>query len=165
MPNETEVRSWTAHHEAGHAVATLLRGGELTSVTIVPTDQYWGLTTATVPIPGRTFAVHAGPWSEARFRWPFADRDNIEAFSNFMIGVWEENVSNDGDSERYEDARVAEEECGAFLSFDAHEIDWDTELEDHWSLIQQVAQLLLVEGTVEGGDVVALYEKFKEGRA
>lgn len=162
MTDELEVRTWAAHHEAGHAVATLLRGGALRSVTIDPTVEHWGLTDGTVPTLSGTFAIHAGPWAEARFRWPLPrQEDDLDDFSDYVTRVWRENVAGDGDSALFELAREQEEAQGIFYSYSDREAQWDRELEQYWPVIEAVAALLLAETTVDGDAVVSLFEEFK----
>ena len=74
----------TAHHEAGHAVAALMRGGEVVSVTIKPTARRGG---GCEIRPGSAdaadfwaFNYYAGPWAEARAQWtqPTIDEDSFD---------------------------------------------------------------------------------------
>jgi hypothetical protein len=167
MTDPATMRTWTAHHEAGHAVATLMRNGALDSVTIDATVDHWGRTLGTVPPLAGTFVIHAGPWAEARFRWPLSTRD-LDDFSGYVHGVWQENVADDGDSALYELARSIEEASGIFLSFSARENDWDAELESHRLVIEAVADLLLIHGTLTGEVVKQLFDEMtvaQEGKS
>ena len=66
----TDERYITACHEAGHAVAALMRGGgEITSITIEPTADYLGYTWTRIKPFDRAFIIYAGPWAEARAQW------------------------------------------------------------------------------------------------
>jgi hypothetical protein len=76
-----EMQAWleakrhvTAHHRAGHAVAAVLVGGEVEHVRLVgdlDADR-WGNTRSTMMprVDTRAFATFAGPWADARVRWP-----------------------------------------------------------------------------------------------
>ena len=70
-PDDHHQRHLTAHHEPGHAVAALMRGGgELVSVTIEPTAEYAGHTGLRSKPFDIAFVTYAGPWAEARAQWP-----------------------------------------------------------------------------------------------
>lgn len=68
---DIDQRVITAHHEAGHAVAAEMRGdGEVRALAIEPTDQYLGKTWFRAKPADLAFVTFAGPWAEARCRWP-----------------------------------------------------------------------------------------------
>jgi hypothetical protein len=79
MTDEPTEQDLTAHHEAGHAVAALAcKDGKLISITIDPPPEhpeYAGSTHVQVEDAWQLqFAVYAGPWTEARRKWP---RDSL----------------------------------------------------------------------------------------
>ena len=157
-------RDLTAHHEDGHAVATLLRGGgELLSITIEPTDDYLGRTgsrTKAVASGDRMFVTFAGPWAEARTQWPLTSVDGEDdagaTFDDYLCGAW--LVNADGDSDAYEGMRVEDLKDRMLLAEhlditpgelrERQERGWGDELEHAWPVIQQVAKLLLAGDTV-----------------
>lgn len=58
MTDEPDERYLTTCHEAGHVVAALMRGGELTSVTVDPTPEHARDRTVTwQSLGGRPLAV------------------------------------------------------------------------------------------------------------
>jgi hypothetical protein len=160
MSAVSDSRYQTAHHEAGHAVATLLRGGgELLSITIAPAGDYLGHTesrTKAVAGTDRLFITFAGPWAEARAQWamPSLDREDDDGctFDDHLCGAW--MVNADGDSDAYEDMRGEEVRFAEYLGItpgelrDRRERGWGDELERAWPVIQQVAKLLLAGDTV-----------------
>ena len=72
---EAHAAARHAHHEAGHAVAAVARGGELVDVFLG--TAYWSIVDSTADTPGGTvhraawaaqpFVTFAGPWAEARW--------------------------------------------------------------------------------------------------
>jgi hypothetical protein len=100
--SELEV---TAHHEAGHAVAAMMRGGgEFVSVTIEPTADHLGFTRYRGHAWDRAFVIYAGPWAEARVQWPVSDinseDDDGAIFDDYVIAALWRNA--DGDLRDYE---------------------------------------------------------------
>ena len=109
-PSSDRQRYLTAHHEAGHAVATLMRGrGELVSVTIDPTDDYLGRTSHRGNPWGddALFVTFAGPWAEAYAEWPLhsldGEDDDGRAFSDYLADAW--LAAEDGDQDIYDELR------------------------------------------------------------
>jgi hypothetical protein len=139
----------TAHHEAGHAVAVLMRnGGQLHYVDINASDEWLGYTHYASKPPDRAFITFAGPWAEARTQWPLTDLDGVDGngstFDDYVGAAFLANI--DGDAELYRDLYNAEHpELRRFRP--RLEQFWSrTELEKVWPVIQKVAQLLLSEG-------------------
>lgn len=103
----------TAYHEAGHAVAALVCGLQLTSITIAPNP-------ANPKVRGNTgisfdrdkprqyhLSVLAGPWAEARIRWPHHSLGSLDdklsggrSFRNYLFEALKE-VDRDGDAVEY----------------------------------------------------------------
>lgn len=114
IENRPHERYLTAHHEAGHAVAALMRGGgELTSISIDcadpcskaghPKTPHAGYTGIRVKPWDQQFVTYAGPWAEARCQW---NRDSLDgedddgrSFHDHVLGAF--LVNRDGDSEEY----------------------------------------------------------------
>ena len=103
----------TAHHEAGHAVAAVARGGTLIKVHLGKVD--WTTRDDSRDKPGEThhdttsanepFVTFAGPWAQAM--WMVEHRDGVDEQDDFhdIVGyAWDDNL--DGDGEKYE-AKVA----------------------------------------------------------
>lgn len=70
MSTTLDERHLTACHEAGHAVAVLMRRGEFTGITIDPTAEYAGKTWHRCTDWHEQFVIYAGPWAAARAQWP-----------------------------------------------------------------------------------------------
>lgn len=164
--NDRNERSLTAHHEAGHAVAAVMRGGgTFTSITITPTADCAGMTRTQVMVWDAPFVVYAGPWAQARARWsePTLDDDDADGccFEDHVFAALMENP-DDFDSyrqhldhpilvARYDHERKMaqkhperfDNESGSFNHIAAQEHLWTFELERVWPVIEQVAQALL----------------------
>ena len=160
-------RYLTACHEAGHAVACLLRGGEVDSISVEPTARHDGITHCR----GSDFAfrTYAGPWAEARAQWPNPTLDGCDedgcTFDDYVTRVFSTNTSDsdffqyqlemDGPLQPVLDAvwrQIRPNESGGDLSprgIVARQETWDSELEHAWPVIQRVAERLL-SGAVTG---------------
>ncbi len=108
--NDFRQRHSIAHHEAGHAVAALMRGsGELLSITIEPTDDYLGRTSHLGNPWGDDdmFVTFAGPWAEARARWPLpslvGEDGDGRVFDDYLADAW--LAAEDGDQDVYDELR------------------------------------------------------------
>ena len=63
--NSDERRRRAAYHEAGHAVASVTRGGYVHYINLINADQ---ADTKTDDKPAnKTFMIWAGPWKQARW--------------------------------------------------------------------------------------------------
>jgi hypothetical protein len=139
-------RELTAHHEAGHAVAVLMRGaGQLHYIDLNATDEYLGYTHYASKPCDSAFITYAGVWAEARAQWPLADLDAEDddgcTFNDYVLGAFLANI--DGDAEPYRTLMDADPLPVEFQR--RREQCWDQELEREWTVIQTVAQLLLAD--------------------
>ena len=140
-----------AHHEAGHAVAVIVRGGTLKDVFLGTAD--WSTDDTSADTPGGTrhrtaweaqpFVTFAGPWAEAM--WTVEHDDDIDDLYEALDYAWQEN--SDGDTAKY-GARVsllsaAAAELGFATIGRDWEVEWAAELEPLWHIVCQVAALLI----------------------
>ena len=162
----TDERYITGCHEAGHAVAALMRGGgEITSITIKSTP-----TTSGTPGNGSshlTARYHLrGPWAEARAQWTDPTFDGCDGdgclFEDLVTAAFLRNY--DGDATEYKQALDRDpaeiaRRAGVFDELarrsgeeipDREEM-WSRQLECAWPVIQQLAVRLLA-GPVSGED-------------
>lgn len=138
----------TAHHEAGHAAASVMRGGsELRSITIKPTQDWRGHTLSRMKVFDAAFIIYGGPWAEARAQWPLdtldGEDDDGYTFDDHLVGAW--LLNHDGDGRAYEQSlRDEAAALGGFIpDRESREATWSMELERAWPAIQRMAQLLL----------------------
>ena len=126
---KTKERYLTAYHEAGHAVAAVVSGRQLISVSIGdnPSIRSRGSRKS------RGFVSYAGPWAEGRAEWDLGPIVGLDEH----VGCAVYRSSSD--------AAVFEREPDWVVR------RWGEELEALYPLIQQVAEMLL-----EGFDDVAL---------
>lgn len=155
----------TACHEAGHAIAALLRGGELLSVSIMPTREHLGKTRSRGNPSDNSFVTYAGPWAEARGGWAIEtavrDPENFgSTFSDVLILAQE---SNRQEMKQYRKECVADRRIartvGYPLDLKYREALWQRVLEGQWPVIQFVAGLLLT-GTFSATDITAAFDDF-----
>jgi hypothetical protein len=166
-------RELTAHHEAGHAVAALMRGaGELLSITIKASGDAAGRTVTRHKVFDAAFVTFAGPWAEARAQWPLPTLDGEDdmgcAFGDYLTTAWWANVDGDGDT--YEDNLAAEVamyggQWPAIMDPRKREEGWAIELEDSWPVIQAIADLLLRGECVDHTRAYGLLARHWEGAA
>jgi hypothetical protein len=93
---EARARSRQAHHEAGHAVAAVARGGKLIAVWLGTVD--WskdssadtpGGTRHRTPSAGQPFVTFAGPWAGAM--WTVEHDDDVDDFYEALESAWSES--------------------------------------------------------------------------
>jgi hypothetical protein len=135
-------RAITAHHEAGHAVAVCARYGEITSITIQPTSNSYGLTEFNAAAMDRPFITYAGLWAEARFHWPRLTLDGVDenrrAFNDYFCDAWKLNCDGDVEAFRRHSAYDPRDFEAKLLERQT----WRSEIVGLWDAIQGVAQLL-----------------------
>jgi hypothetical protein len=124
----------TAYHEAGHAVAALVCGLRLTSITIEPdpgNPEIRGNTGVSFDKNKPThyhFSVFAGPWAEARVQWPHHSLGSLDdghgGGRSFRSYVFEalEGVDRDGDSVKYVDMQSGKLPDGSSFNHPDREI-------------------------------------------
>ncbi len=155
--NETEMtRAVVAFHEAGHAVAAVMRGGSsLTSVSLNEHRHGAGITRFRALVFDQPFVVWAGPWAEARHAWgdrPFDSEDEDGCIlDDYVAGVF---LAQPGDAEGYRLALRALSDLG--VPDDAiatTEGIWAREMEGVWPVIEAVAAALLRGEVIDDGAV------------
>lgn len=163
---EHDLLDVAAHHEAGHAMAAVMRGGSsLRGVTIDVDRPGHGLTLHRTAPWDNGFVAYAGPWAEARYLWgsgPLDERDDDGCtFSDCVVGVL---LHQPGDAAMWgawlhepaqENARQAMADVG--MTFAPEEV-WDRELELVWPEIQTLAQRIRAGEVVTDAEVRHLYE-------
>ena len=155
--NAPDQRCLTAFHEAGHAVAVVLRHGTIVAIAIEPEpgETHYGATDHHGPTWANTFIAYAGPWAEARVQWPDIDitdtDDDGRAFTDYAHAAFE----NSADAAAYQ-AYLPHEEAWSQdqpPTFVVKTQRWTAELEDHWPAVRAVA-LRLLSGEMLTQDVV-----------
>lgn len=144
-----------AHHEAGHAVAAVMRGGVVHHIKlgdstdaglIDPDRESVGVTRHTSTRNNQPFVAFAGPWAEWRVRSQLGEAEEMD--------LWEwldtDRFVNDfGDP--YGDYAMMD-----YHSLSAAQIEvWVDELERHWPAIVAVAALAVAGAPVDTEVVVA----------
>jgi hypothetical protein len=160
---DARATSRHAHHEAGHAVAAVAKGGTLLGVWLGTTD--WSTPDGSADTPGGTlhetawgeqpFATFAGPWAEAR--WSLQP-DDIDYIDEALELAWLDN--NEADYTKYE-SRV-DELAARFVSNPierAWEAEWIDELELLWPAVCEVAAILVDGQSVTHEDVLAAVDR------
>jgi hypothetical protein len=150
-------RYLTAFHEAGHAVAVVLRNGTVVAIAIEPEpgETHYGATDHHGPTWANPFIAYAGPWAEARVQWPDIEisstDDHGRSFGDYVRAAFE----NSADAATYAEYLPHEESWSqdAPPTFAAKTSMWNAELEDHWLAVRAVA-LRLFSGEVLRHDVV-----------
>lgn len=158
----------TAYHEAGHAVATVSRGGRLDRVTLGFAD--WTTDDDSNDTPGTTehtttardapFVTFAGPWASAMWRMHVDGDDKEEGldFPTALEYAWDDSA--DGDGAKYETvvARLSahSEKLGLPLGLERPwEQWWLDELDALWPAVREVAATVLAHGGVTHEQVKA----------
>jgi hypothetical protein len=140
-----------AHHEAGHAVAAVARGGFLVEIVLPEVD--WSSDDIDADAPGYArhqtkpvnapFVTFAGPWAEAR--WSVEHDPEIDSLDDALDYAWINQ--SDGDGERYDGFVNALDEVAASIGLSpvgrAWEWEWRDELDELWPAVCAVAAALL----------------------
>lgn len=143
--NTPDHRAITAHHEAGHAVAAVMRGGStLTSITLQ--DDHSGITWHRGKPTDGPFIAYAGPWAEARHSWPEGvpldgQDDEWLTFDDYVAGVFL-HQSGDLEALRPHDEQVQQLRAQGVDVPGGYAV-WDHELERVWPVVREVAGRLL----------------------
>ncbi len=157
----------SAHHEAGHAVAAVSRGGRLTDVYLRTADLSTHDDSADTP--GGTvhlshrqdapFVTFAGPWAQAM--WTVENDPDVDDVDEALDYAWDDNA--DGDTAKYQARVEILETVAAQLGFGRvgprWEIDWDEELTELWPAICDIAALLIDGKPVSHDTVQAAIER------
>lgn len=156
------LRPVAAHHEAGHAVAAVMRGGYFTQCTVDPPETH-------VLAWDRPFCFFAGMWAQARYSWAQRDDDDDDpgddestSFEAYLTAVYAGNLDGDVaelelcDAEDEWRAEEIAEAAGVTVDDvrDRRERAWVRDLERVWPAIQRVAGMLLA-GQAVTPEVVA----------
>lgn len=146
-PAVDEARA-VAFHEAGHAVAVVLRGGG-TFKSILLDESGHGLTLYSAKPCDSAFIAFAGPWAEARQAWgerPLeVEDDDGCTFSDYVVGVL---LQQPDDASRLGDVTSASQDV------------WMRELECVWGAVQSLAGRLLAGESVTHEDVEAAADAY-----
>jgi hypothetical protein len=140
-----------AHHEAGHAVAAVARGGKLKRISLGTVD--WstpdgsadtnGFTVHETAYAEQPFVTFAGPVAEAW--WAVEHDDDVDDLSEALEYAWLNNT--DGDTAKYEYRVAMLEGVAAQLGFSrvgrAWEDEWFDGLEPLRPAVREVAALLI----------------------
>lgn len=160
-----------AHHEAGHAVAAVARGGILEAIVLGTAE--WTRLDDYADTPGWTrhvsapahqpFVTYAGPWAEAM--WEFENEPGSEDFCEILLLAWAEN--SDGDTAKYERTVASLEQIAKALGLGgvvgrAWEQDWEQELDDLWPVICEIAMALECGEAVSHERIVEAIERHRE---
>lgn len=145
----------SAHHEAGHAVATVYRGGQLVSITLaddwhkpetIDWDSPAGNTRTRQDQSMVPFTSFAGPWAEAVWAVQFdPDEEGIE-FDDILFYAYDDELGVGDDSREWDN-------------------QWMAELEFLWPAIGTVAQWLIDGETVTHDDISALLAELENEHA
>jgi hypothetical protein len=132
-----------AYHEAGHAVATVLRDGSFErQFTITSADDYRESTCSLSLGRDPGFVAWAGLWAQARAEWCVRPRD--EGGHEFVLADYPLTSHPSGSGTD----RLIVEQHFASLPWSSMragtERVWGMELTRMWPAIQQVAEWLLV---------------------
>lgn len=159
MTGETpSQRELTAYHEAGHAVAAVMRGGRVISISIEPVPGcHDGETWTTQQQWDNSFVYFAGPWAEARRLWPAGTLNNLDedglTFNTYILGRF---LRNPDDTQNYAhwcelDRLMLPVQARDYYNVSSRENTYGIELEEEWPAISEVARLRLagVEVTTE----------------
>ena len=164
----------TAHHEAGHAVAAVMRGGSsLRSIDMENAHNGHATTWHRSKPVDAPFIAYAGPWAEARYQWPDAiPLDGLDdeglTFDDHVAGVMLQQ-SEDAAAVAPNDAQyrafrqsVADMSANPPPHYDelVRSVEgsgpydvWQRELVRAWPAIQAVAARLVAGDDLEDDDV------------
>lgn len=147
-----DQRRQTAHHEAGHAVTAVARGGTFHGLTVEGTATRHGGVHVVHPRAAREFVTFAGPWAEARYDWADRPLDGIDEHGSTLHDYIRASLcANASDLQVYEPSINLPFEI--FVADgqgdDAPEVplardeSWYAELESYWPTMQLAADMVL----------------------
>ena len=132
----------SAYHEAGHAVATVIRGRKfLRLVSIAASIAHRGNTFHSSPGWNDAFVAWAGPWAQAHAEWtgrPLERAGDEFTFEDYLAAAF----LNGG----HEDSQIVEQHFASMpwpSMRSGTERAWSMELTRMWPAITQVAEWLL----------------------
>jgi hypothetical protein len=154
----------TACHEAGHAVAAVMRGGTFSSISIDPTLAYDGGTHIQCDSRVTEFVIYAGPWAEARAAWPTGlSLDAIDAegrtFAQYVDVAFLCSADDLRKYEPYQDIPLAHLLAGIWDDRPPPPVpgprdpSWFPELEACWPTMLFVAEMLMNQVKVDANQV------------
>ena len=174
MTTADPVRTLTAFHEAGHAVAALMRGGSSLLSVSLSVAHGEGITWHRSHVWDQAFIAYAGPWAEARYEWgdrPLDDLDDdgctfdeVIAGCTLAGGAGDAPIIDQGLSPEGIAAELGADSGSADVADQLREIaaaresTWRMELERVWPTVGTVAARLLAGETVTNAEVAALLE-------
>lgn len=172
---ELDDRTMTAYHEAGHAVASVMRGGsELRSVTLTPGHpDHRGQTWHSSAPWDAGFIAWAGPWAQARASWgdlPLdGEDDDLLTFDDYLVGAVLTGGHEDAAAVEASHEQLAEQLAASGLPADPAirwnmEHTWSHELERAWPAVQSVAGWLTDGRTVTDELVRGAWAAALQGR-
>ncbi len=157
------LRRVAAFHEAGHAVAAVMRGGStLTSVSLDEQVHGAGITWSRAHVWDQAFIIWAGPWAEARHAWGDRPLDGEDedgcTLADYVFGVF---LTQPVDSADYDRATRADDELGSDGRGRgvAECVVWPAELQQVWPAVEHVAARLLEGDAVAHAEVEAAVER------
>ena len=171
----TDARTLAAYHEAGHAVAALMRGGSsLLSVTLSDTHGA-GITWHRSHVWDQAFIAYAGPWAESRYQWGDRPQDDLDddgfTFDDVLGGCL---LSGGADDANVIDQGLSVDSIAAEMGVQAdapgiadqlqqiataRESVWQIELQQAWPAIYGVAARLIAGATVTSDEVDAYLQE------
>ncbi|WP_077080446.1 hypothetical protein [Mycobacterium numidiamassiliense] len=142
---ETLARARDSHHEAGHAVAVVARGGTLVQSSLAPAQwsgepAVHGATEHQTADENRAFVTFTGPWAEAR--WLLENEIYGHAdLAQALAYVWRHHDSGDRIFYVNHVNQFSEHDLhGEFaLTYRPWEEAWITELTPLWPAVCEVA--------------------------
>ena len=170
------ANSRQAHHEAGHAVAVVHRGGHLVEVYLGTVEDWTdrrnrppnpgsaetgGATVHRTRLEHQPFCTFAGPWAEAR--WSVENEPEVHDLVEALGYAWEN--SYDGDGAKYEGRIETLTNIAADLGFSViarvWESEWIEELDELWPAVCEVAESLLAGETVTHDTIHAALDRIE----
>jgi hypothetical protein len=156
------IRFRTAHHEAGHAVAAVMRGGDVHHLKLGdPTDaglldvdrESIGVTRNTSDSWNVPFVAFAGPWAQWRHRKETGETEDWDLVWDWLDAGSDNGWDPLGDYTLMDYDNLTEAQIAL----------WIEELEPHWPAIVAVAAIALAGDPVNTEVVEALIDQNRDG--